>query len=222
MNPIENFPVAVQNLRNIWNKKKVEMQFTQVEAAQILGWSQGAISHYLNNITELGPAAVVKFANFLSVDPLDIDPSVEGFLPNIRTRLIKYDASNLSTAMNEKFYDKNPESAFWVGLKVNPEPTSQETRKDQSEAPRGIKESVQLRASWGLGFSWCNSKDKKKLNFFECMRFQRQKASEKNTLHWSLIPTFSEPNAHLGYPVIISIITFSNKKCKTRINNKLA
>ena len=116
MNPIENFPVAVQNLRNIWNKKKVEMQFTQVEAAQILGWSQGAISHYLNNITELGPAAVVKFANFLSVDPLDIDPSVEGFLPNIRTRIIKYDASNLSTAMNEKFYDKNPESAFWVRI----------------------------------------------------------------------------------------------------------
>ena len=116
MNPIENFPVAVQNLRNIWNKKKVEMQFTQVEAAQILGWSQGAISHYLNNITELGPAAVVKFANFLSVDPLDIDPSVEGFLPNIRTRLIKYDASNLSTPMNEKFYDKNPESAFWVRI----------------------------------------------------------------------------------------------------------
>ena len=116
MNPIENFPVAVQNLRNIWNKKKVEMQFTQVEAAQILGWSQGAISHYLNSITELGPAAVVKFANFLSVDPLDIDPSVEGFLPNIRTRLIKYDASNLSTAMNEKFYDKNPESAFWVRI----------------------------------------------------------------------------------------------------------
>ena len=116
MNPIENFPVAVQNLRNIWNKKKVEMQFTQVEAAQILGWSQGAISHYLNNITELGPAAVVKFANFLSVDPLDIDPSVEGFLPSIRTRLIKYDASNLSTPMNEKFYDKNPESAFWVRI----------------------------------------------------------------------------------------------------------
>ena len=116
MSPIENFPVAVQNLRNIWNKKKVEMQFTQVEAAQILGWSQGAISHYLNNITELGPAAVVKFANFLSVDPLDIDPSVEGFLPSIRTRLIKYDASNLSTPMNEKFYDKNPESAFWVRI----------------------------------------------------------------------------------------------------------
>ena len=49
--------------------------------------------------------------------------------------------------MNEKFYDKNPKSAFWVGLKVDPESTAQETRKDQSEAPRGIKESVRLRAS---------------------------------------------------------------------------
>ena len=116
MNPIENFPVAVQNLRNIWNKKKVEMQFTQVEAAQTLGWSQGAISHYLNNITELGPAAVIKFANFLSVDPLDIDPSVVAFLPSIKTRIIKYDVSNLSTPINEKFYSKNPESAFWVRI----------------------------------------------------------------------------------------------------------
>ena len=116
MTPTEALPLAVQNLRNLWNIKKVEMQFTQMEAAQTLGWSQGAISHYLNNITELGPAAVIKFANFLSVDPLDIDPSVAGFLPSIRTRVIKYDASNLSTPMNEKFYDSNPESAFWVRI----------------------------------------------------------------------------------------------------------
>ena len=107
-------PIAVQNLRKIWDKKKVEMQFTQVDAAKMLGWSQGAISHYLNNLTELGPAAVIKFANFLGVDPVEIDPSITGFLPNIRTRLITYDWSNLTTPINEKFYDKNPESAFWV------------------------------------------------------------------------------------------------------------
>ena len=49
--------------------------------------------------------------------------------------------------MNKKFYDKNPESAFWVGLKFDPESTSQETREDQSEALLGIKEPVRLRAS---------------------------------------------------------------------------
>ena len=102
MTSTKPLPEVVQNLRNLWNIRKLEMQFTQVEAAQTLGWSQGAISHYLNNTTELGPAAVIKFANFLSVDPLDIDPSVGGFLPSIRTRIIKYDASNLSTPLNEK------------------------------------------------------------------------------------------------------------------------
>ena len=107
-------PEAVQNLRKIWNHKKVEMQFTQIEAAITLGWTQGAISQYLNNLSDLGPVAIIKFANFLGVDPVEIDPSITGFLPNIRTRLITYDWSNLTTPINEKFYDKNPESAFWV------------------------------------------------------------------------------------------------------------
>ena len=111
-------PIAVQNLRKIWDKKKVEMQFTQVDAAKMLGWSQGAISHYLNNLTELGPAAVIKFGNFLGVDPVEIDPSIIGFLPNIRTRLIKYDGSDLTTPINEKFYDQNPTSAFWVRIDI--------------------------------------------------------------------------------------------------------
>ena len=107
-------PKSVQNLRKIWNHKKVEMQFTQIEAAITLGWTQGAISQYLNNLSDLGPVAIIKFANFLGVDPVEIDPSITGFLPNIRTRVIKYDWSNLTSPMNEKFYDKNPESAFWV------------------------------------------------------------------------------------------------------------
>ena len=107
-------PKSVQNLRKIWNHKKVEMQFTQIEAAITLGWTQGAISQYLNNLSDLGPVAIIKFANFLGVDPVEIDPSITRFLPNIRTRVIKYDWSNLTSPMNEKFYDKNPESAFWV------------------------------------------------------------------------------------------------------------
>jgi transcriptional regulator with XRE-family HTH domain len=107
-------PNPVNNLRAIWEQKKVEMQFTQVEAAKELGWSQGAISHYLNNITSLGPSAVIKFANFLGVDPLDIDPKVREFLPHVRTRVIRYDFDNLSKTINEKVYDRNPPSAFWV------------------------------------------------------------------------------------------------------------
>lgn len=114
MKKTSELPQAVNNLRAIWEKKKVEMRFTQVEAAKELGWSQGAISHYLNNITDLGPAAVIKFANFLGVDPLDIDPNVVEHLPNVRTQIAKYDWTNLSKQTNEKIYDNNPPSTFLV------------------------------------------------------------------------------------------------------------
>jgi transcriptional regulator with XRE-family HTH domain len=112
----KTLPKAVKNLNKIWAKRKVEKKFTQVQAAKSLGWSQGAISQYLNNHSNLGPAAVTKFANFLGVDPLEIDPSISGFLPNTRTRIAKYDASNLTTPVNRAFYDTNPPSAFWVRI----------------------------------------------------------------------------------------------------------
>ena len=107
-------PLAVKNLRKIWEIKKVEMQFTQVEAAKELGWSQGAISHYLNNITDLGPAATIKFANFLGVDPLEIDPDITEWLPHVRTRVVKYDVQDLTKVVDIKIYDTDPVSAFWV------------------------------------------------------------------------------------------------------------
>jgi len=114
MKKTSELPQAINNLRAIWEQKKIEMQFTQVEAAKELGWSQGAISHYLNNITALGPAAVIKFANFLGVDPLDIDPEVREFLPNVRTRIIRYDCDNLSRTIDTKLYNRKPKSSFWV------------------------------------------------------------------------------------------------------------
>ena len=35
-------PIAVQNLRRIWQAKKGEMGINQTEAAEKLGWSQSA------------------------------------------------------------------------------------------------------------------------------------------------------------------------------------
>lgn len=119
MKKAHELPQAVNNLRAIWDKKKIEMKFTQVEAAAEIGWSQGAISHYLNNITDLGPAAVIKFANFLGVDPRDIDPNVVEHLPNVRTRIVKYDCTNLSKETNEKIYDDVAPSSFLVAANTN-------------------------------------------------------------------------------------------------------
>jgi len=67
-------PIAVQNLRRIWDSKKEQFEINQTEAAKKLGWTQGAFSQYLNNITDLNHDAIAKLANFLEVDPFEIDP----------------------------------------------------------------------------------------------------------------------------------------------------
>jgi len=114
MKKAHELPQAVNNLRAIWDAKKAEMKFTQVEAAAELGWSQGAISHYLNNITDLGPAAVIKFANFLGVDPLDIDPSVISHLPNTRALKVKRNSSNFNKVIDETYYHARTNSGMNV------------------------------------------------------------------------------------------------------------
>lgn len=119
MKKASELPLAVNNLRKVWEAKKAEMKFTQVQAAKELGWSQGAISHYLNNITELGPSAVIKFANFLDVDPIEIDPSITEHLPNVRTREIRYDISNLKKPLKQKTYTRIVEKAYWVSCKAS-------------------------------------------------------------------------------------------------------
>ena len=70
-------PIAVQNLRRIWEKRKKSLEINQSQAAETLGWTQGAFSQYLNNITELHDEAVAKLANFLEVDPHEIDPEYQ-------------------------------------------------------------------------------------------------------------------------------------------------
>ena len=107
-------PIAVQNLRKIWESKKVEMDFNQTEAGKALGWSQGAISHYLNNITELGPAAVVKLANFLNVDPLEIDPTIISKLPHVRALEVTMLSSDITKKVKETVYSREDIKSFYV------------------------------------------------------------------------------------------------------------
>lgn len=118
MKKISELPTPVNNLRKIWDQKKVEMKFTQVQAAEQLGWTQGAISHYLNNITELGPAATIKFANFLGVDPRDIDPNVVEHLPNVTKLVARYNSSNANKVIDKPYYVRTPSNAFWIDLDV--------------------------------------------------------------------------------------------------------
>ena len=110
----EQKSAVVKNLRKIWDSKKLEIKFTQVTAAKDLGWSQGAISHYLNEITELNAAAVIKFANFLDVDPREIDPDIEPSLPSVQNKEIKYNAKDMTKAVNKTLSDRSLASSILV------------------------------------------------------------------------------------------------------------
>lgn len=109
-------PLSVRNLRRIWEAKKIEMQFTQTGAAKELDWSQGAISHYLNNITEMGPSAIVKLANFLDVDPTEIDPSIVSKLPHVRKIKVTKKASDLTSPTKSHIYDRDDIAHIYVAI----------------------------------------------------------------------------------------------------------
>jgi transcriptional regulator with XRE-family HTH domain len=112
-------PPAVINLRRVWESKKIEMRFNQTGAAKELGWSQGAISHYLNNITELGPTAIVKFANFLDVDPTEIDPTIVSKLPHVRKLNITKRSGNLTQPFKSAVYDRDDIEHIYVQIDKN-------------------------------------------------------------------------------------------------------
>lgn len=108
-------PDDVANLRRLWNKK-IKPNYTQIEAAKKLGWTQGAISQYLNNITELNSAAVIKLANFMEVDPRDISPNITEHLPNVRTIQARYNSSNMSKKIDKKIHYQVIKESFFVEM----------------------------------------------------------------------------------------------------------
>ena len=106
-------PDSVTNLRKIWNKK-IKPQYTQMEVAKKLGWTQGAISQYLNNITEMNPAAIIKLANFMEVDPHEIDPNITEHLPNVETITIRHNLNNMSKKLDQKAHYKKKANSFFI------------------------------------------------------------------------------------------------------------
>ena len=102
---------VTQNLRRIWDDKKSEMKFTQVQAAKELGWTQSAISHYLNNFTDIGPQAIIKIANFLDVPPTDIDPDIIGQMANVERVPVLFNMSNKTKELADSVFFKNPQDA---------------------------------------------------------------------------------------------------------------
>tara|TARA_X000001382_G_scaffold130968_1_gene128314 strand:+ start:13730 stop:14332 length:603 start_codon:yes stop_codon:yes gene_type:complete len=91
----------VKNLKRIWNLKKNEIGFIQSEVAKKIGMTQGAISQYLNEFTVLNPPVIIKFANFLGVDPREIDPDILNYLPDVATANLIYNWSDAEKRIDE-------------------------------------------------------------------------------------------------------------------------
>lgn len=87
-----------------------------MEAAKDLEWSQSAISHYLSNITDLGPAAIVKFANFLDVDPTEIDPDIEDSLPHVHRINIAHHSSDVTKRLNTHIYSRKNSVSTYIQI----------------------------------------------------------------------------------------------------------
>ena len=89
--------IVLKNLKRIWEQRKRELGLTQISAAKDLGWTQGALSQYLNNLTELRPSATIKLANYLNVAASDIDPNIHDYMPKHHSVRVKH--RNLSASV---------------------------------------------------------------------------------------------------------------------------
>ena len=116
MSKTEDIPIANRNLRRIWEVKKGVRGFIQVDAAAELGWTQSGLSHYLNGITEINAPAAIKLANFLNVDPIEIDPNIESSLPNVRKVSISYTSDNATNKQYKTMYIRDDIDSFYVEI----------------------------------------------------------------------------------------------------------
>lgn len=63
-------------------RQRVDRTLTQEKLAFDLGWkTQGAVYHYLNGKTPLNLSALLKFANYFGVRPVEISPRLADALP---------------------------------------------------------------------------------------------------------------------------------------------
>ena len=68
-------------LKALFNTRGARLGYTQETAAEALGISQGAVSHYLNKRSAVGFEAMFRWAELLQVHPYEIDPKFGETLP---------------------------------------------------------------------------------------------------------------------------------------------
>jgi len=74
-------------LRKVWDRKKKELELTQVKVADLLGIKQSSFNQYLNGIIPLNTNFVLKIADILKVEPGELAPELFRYVP-LKTKVI--------------------------------------------------------------------------------------------------------------------------------------
>ena len=68
-------------LRKVWDRKKKELELTQVKVADQLGIKQSSFNQYLNGIIPLNTNFVLKISEILEVAPGELAPELFRYVP---------------------------------------------------------------------------------------------------------------------------------------------
>lgn len=88
---------ASANLKELWNQKARALNLSQNKVAKRWGWSQPAVSYYLNGLLRLNTDAVFQFAISLDIDPTAIDPRLAAFMKSKPPKLTRRHTVTLTT-----------------------------------------------------------------------------------------------------------------------------
>lgn len=68
---------TLDNIRQLYEQKRKQLDLNQVKLAKLLNISQSAISQYLNGQIPLNTDFIVDFARIFKVSPITLDPSLQ-------------------------------------------------------------------------------------------------------------------------------------------------
>jgi transcriptional regulator with XRE-family HTH domain len=72
-----------RKLKALFEAKKRELGLTQEKLGELLGTTQGGVSHYLNGRARISDYTLLRFAHHLKIDPEQVRPGLLARLPHV-------------------------------------------------------------------------------------------------------------------------------------------
>jgi transcriptional regulator with XRE-family HTH domain len=72
-----------RRLKAQFTANKARLGLTQEKLGELMGTTQGAISHWLNGRARISDVTLLRFAHYLEFDPEDVRPGIIGRMPYV-------------------------------------------------------------------------------------------------------------------------------------------